>query len=194
MSKIDFCYSENDELIQIYTNDSIASEILLRLVYEIARGEIDRFLHGMSCFMNDFIVTFIPKMPWITKVTSPTVRLTRVALKTIERKRIFKINSDLLKDSEKLEFKVKNQEIEKKLNLGIFQFEDYLAFYINLTAYGEQINSQESTNDPDGTRGSFWFPDWYGTVRGTDFWSEILFGPVRGTEFGMKIRYRTYFG
>ena len=83
-----------------------------------------------------------------------------------------------MKDSEKLEFKVKNQEIEKKLNLGIFQFEDYLAFYINLTAYGEQITSQESTNGPDGTRGSVWFPDWYGTVRGTDFWSEFLFGPV----------------
>jgi len=51
-----------------------------------------------------------------------------------------------LKDSEKLEFKIKNQEIEKQLNIGIFQFEDYLAFYINLTAYGELINSQESTN------------------------------------------------
>ena len=38
MSKIDFCYSENDELIQIYANDSIASEILLRLVSEIACG------------------------------------------------------------------------------------------------------------------------------------------------------------
>ena len=38
MTKIDFCYSESDELIQIYTNDSIDSEILLRLVYEIARG------------------------------------------------------------------------------------------------------------------------------------------------------------
>ena len=86
-----------------------------------------------------------------------------------------------MKDSEKLEFKVKNQEIEKKLNIGIFQFEDYLAFYINLTAYGEQINSQESTNGPDGTRDSFWFADWYGTVRGTDFWSEILFGPARVT-------------
>ena len=35
MTKIDFCYSENDELI--YTNDTVASEILLRLVYEIAR-------------------------------------------------------------------------------------------------------------------------------------------------------------
>ena len=54
-----------------------------------------------------------------------------------------------MKDSEKLEFKVKNQEIEKKLNIGIFQFEDYLAFYINLTAYDEHINSQESTNCPE---------------------------------------------
>ena len=99
-----------------------------------------------------------------------------------------------MKNSKTLEFKIKDPEIEKKFNIGIFQFEDYLAFYINLTAYGEQITSQESTSGPDGPRGSFWFPNWYGTVRGTDFWSEILFGPVRGTKFGMKIRYGTYFG
>ena len=38
MSKIDFCYSENDELIQIHRNDSITSEILLRLVSKITHG------------------------------------------------------------------------------------------------------------------------------------------------------------
>merc|ERR1712003_468198 len=91
MTKINFCYSENDELIQIHTNDSIASEILLR-------------------------------------------------------KRIFKINSNLLKNSKTLEFKIKDPEIEKKFNIGIFQFEDYLAFYINFTAYNEHINSRESTD------------------------------------------------
>ena len=33
MSKIDFCYFENDELIQMYSNDSAASEMLLRSVF-----------------------------------------------------------------------------------------------------------------------------------------------------------------
>ena len=54
-----------------------------------------------------------------------------------------------MKDSKTLEFKINNPEIEKKFNIGIFQFEDYLAFYINLTAYDEHTNSQESTNHFD---------------------------------------------
>ena len=41
MTKINFCYSENDELIQIHTNDSIASEILLRLVSKIICRKIN---------------------------------------------------------------------------------------------------------------------------------------------------------
>ena len=51
-----------------------------------------------------------------------------------------------MKYTKTLEFKVSNTEIEEKFNIGIFQFEDYLAFYINLTAYDEHNNSQESTN------------------------------------------------
>ena len=51
MSKIDFCYSENDELIKVelHANDSIATEILLRLVYKITRGKID-LGDGFSCW------------------------------------------------------------------------------------------------------------------------------------------------
>ena len=62
-----------------------------------------------------------------------------------------------------MEFKIKNPEIETKFNIGIFQFEDYLAFYINLTAYNEHINSRESTNDtcylenPDDTTVLFFY-------------------------------------
>ena len=51
MSKIDFCYSENDELIQVelHANDSIATEILLRLVSKITSGKID-LGDGFSCW------------------------------------------------------------------------------------------------------------------------------------------------
>ena len=51
-------------------------------------------------------------------------------------------------DSESLQFKIANidKELEKDLNIGIFQFEDYMAFYINLTAYEEYLNSKGSTN------------------------------------------------
>ena len=37
-------------------------------------------------------------------------------------------------------------EIEKQLNIGIFQFDDYIAFYINLTAYEQYLESQGSMN------------------------------------------------
>ena len=51
-------------------------------------------------------------------------------------------------DSKSLQFKVANldPELEKDLNIGIFQFEDYIAFYINLTAYEDYMNSQGSTS------------------------------------------------
>ena len=50
-------------------------------------------------------------------------------------------------DSKSLQFKVANldPELEKNLNIGIFQFDDYIAFYINLTAYEDYMNSQGST-------------------------------------------------
>ena len=68
--------------------------------------------------------------------------------KTIKRKRIFKINSKLLAESKTLQFRVNNisPEIEKQLNIGIFQFDDYIAFYINLTAYEQYLESQGSVN------------------------------------------------
>ena len=68
--------------------------------------------------------------------------------KTIKRKRIFKINSKLLAESKTLQFRVNNisPEIEKQLNIGIFQFDDYIAFYINLTAYEQYLESQGSMN------------------------------------------------
>ena len=50
-------------------------------------------------------------------------------------------------DSNSLQFKVANldPQLEKDLNIGIFQFDDYIAFYINLTAYADYVNSQGST-------------------------------------------------
>ena len=47
-------------------------------------------------------------------------------------------------DSKGLQFRVNNlnETLEKDLNIGIFQFDDYIAFYINLTAYEEYVNSQ----------------------------------------------------
>ena len=55
------------------------------------------------------------------------------------RQRILKINSNLLSESKMLQFKINsnNQELEKKLNIGLFRLDDYLAFYMNLTAYKE---------------------------------------------------------
>ena len=49
-------------------------------------------------------------------------------------------------DSKGLQFRVNNlnETLEKDLNIGIFQFDDYIAFYINLTAYEEYVNSQGS--------------------------------------------------
>ena len=69
-------------------------------------------------------------------------------MKTILRKRIFKINSKLLAESKTLQFKVNNisPELEKELNIGIFQLDDYIAFYINLTAYGHYVESVNRTN------------------------------------------------
>ena len=51
-------------------------------------------------------------------------------------------------DSKSLQFKVANldPDLEKDLNIGIFQFDDYIAFYINLTAYADYVNSQGSTS------------------------------------------------
>ena len=46
MSKIDFCYFENDELIQMYSNDSVASEMLLRRVFELCLLVLSRFFFG----------------------------------------------------------------------------------------------------------------------------------------------------
>ena len=50
-------------------------------------------------------------------------------------------------DSKSLQFKIANidKELEKDLNIGIFQFDDYMAFYINLTAYEDYLNSKGST-------------------------------------------------
>ena len=58
------------------------------------------------------------------------------------RQRILKINSVLLSESETLQFKInsKNRELEKKLNIGLFRLDDYLAFYMNLTAYEEYVD------------------------------------------------------
>jgi len=38
-----------------------------------------------------------------------------------------------------LQFKINsnNRELEKELNIGLFRVDDYLAFYMNLTAYKE---------------------------------------------------------
>ena len=38
-----------------------------------------------------------------------------------------------------LQFKINsiNRELEKELNIGLFRLDDYLAFYMNLTAYKE---------------------------------------------------------
>ena len=49
-------------------------------------------------------------------------------------------------DSKGLQLRVNNlnETLEKDLNIGIFQFDDYIAFYINLTAYEEYVNSQGS--------------------------------------------------
>ena len=44
MSKIDFCYFENDELIQMYSNGSVASKMLLRLVFESYLLVLSRYL------------------------------------------------------------------------------------------------------------------------------------------------------
>ena len=51
-------------------------------------------------------------------------------------------------NSKGLQFKIANidKELEKDLNIGIFQFEDYMAFYINLTAYEEYLKSKGSTD------------------------------------------------
>ena len=70
-----------------------------------------------------------------------------VVKKIIWRKRIFKINSNLMANSKGLQFKIANidKELEKDLNIGIFQFGDYMAFYINLTAYEDYLNSKGST-------------------------------------------------
>ena len=45
-----------------------------------------------------------------------------------------------------LQFKINsnNRELEKKLNIGLFRIDDYLAFYMNLTAYEEYVDCQGS--------------------------------------------------
>ena len=47
-------------------------------------------------------------------------------------------------NSKLLQFRVNNlnETLEKNLNIGIFQYDDYLAFYINITAYEEYVNSK----------------------------------------------------
>ena len=46
-----------------------------------------------------------------------------------------------------LQFKINsnNRELEKKLNIGLFRLDDYLAFYMNLTAYKEYVDCRGST-------------------------------------------------
>ena len=68
--------------------------------------------------------------------------------RTAERKRIFKINTNLIAESETLQFNINNfnETLEKDLNIGIFQYEDYIAFYINSTAYAEYANSNGLTS------------------------------------------------
>ena len=53
MSKIDFCYFENDEVIQMYSNDSVASDMLLRQVFEFSglRTRIACYIKIMDSFM-----------------------------------------------------------------------------------------------------------------------------------------------
>ena len=68
--------------------------------------------------------------------------LSRYLFENFERKQILKIDSDLMANSKRLQFRVNNlnETLEKDLNIGIFQYDDYLAFYINLTAYEEYVN------------------------------------------------------
>ena len=67
-------------------------------------------------------------------------------IRKLLRKRILKINSKLLSESKMLQFKINsnNRELEKKLNIGLFRLDDYLAFYMNLTAYEEYVDCQGS--------------------------------------------------
>ena len=67
-------------------------------------------------------------------------------IRKLLRQRILKINSNLLSESKMLQFKINsnNQELEKKLNIGLFRLDDYLAFYMNLTAYEEYVDCQGS--------------------------------------------------
>ena len=68
-------------------------------------------------------------------------------IRKLLRQRILKINSNLLSESKMLQFKINsnNQELEKKLNIGLFRLDDYLAFYMNLTAYKEYVDCRGST-------------------------------------------------
>ena len=45
-----------------------------------------------------------------------------------------------------LQFKINsnNRKLEKELNIGLFRVDDYLAFYMNLTAYKEVHDGRAS--------------------------------------------------
>ena len=53
------------------------------------------------------------------------------------RKRLLKINSELLASSKEIQFSIMNlsPKLEAYLNIGIFRIDDYIGFHIDLAAY-----------------------------------------------------------
>ena len=58
------------------------------------------------------------------------------------RKRLLKINSELLASSDEIQFSIMNlsPKLEAYLNIGIFRIDDYIGFHIDLAAYKNYIN------------------------------------------------------
>ena len=58
------------------------------------------------------------------------------------RKRLLKINAELLTSSNEIEFSIMNlnPDLEAYLNIGIFRIDNYIGFHMNLTAYKQFID------------------------------------------------------